>query len=201
MMNSKAIRYSQAELDWLSENRTLPNKDYHATFTKAFNRPDVSAANLHALRKRKGWKTGRTGRFVKGNIPHPNARSKGPNKTSFKKGQMPHNWHPIGHERVTSEGYLQRKLQDTGDTVNDYVEVHRIIWTEHNGPIPDKHVVIFKDGDRSNVSIENLMLIDRGDLAVLNKTGLVKAPAELKEAALTTVKIQRKVKQLLEVSN
>lgn len=39
--------------------------DYHAAFVAEFGRCDVTAANLHGLRKRLGWKVGRApGRFV-----------------------------------------------------------------------------------------------------------------------------------------
>ncbi|QEL26831.1 HNH endonuclease [Bosea sp. F3-2] len=39
--------------------------DYHRAFCSAFDRSDVAATHLHALRKRKGWKVGRAGgRYV-----------------------------------------------------------------------------------------------------------------------------------------
>jgi hypothetical protein len=33
-------------------------------------------------------------------------------ETRFKPGQKPKNYHPIGHERITSDGNTQRKLTD-----------------------------------------------------------------------------------------
>lgn len=94
-MKGHWITYSATEVAWLEANRLLPIAGYHEAFSREFGRVDVSAANLHALRKRKGWKTGRTGQFVKGQEPvnkgkpcppgksgrHPNAR-----KTQFRKG-------------------------------------------------------------------------------------------------------------------
>ena len=58
-MKGQPIPYSAAEMAWLEEHRLLPIADYHAAFQAAFPRPDVSAANLHSLRKRKGWRTRR----------------------------------------------------------------------------------------------------------------------------------------------
>jgi hypothetical protein len=34
----------------------------------------------------------------------------GANPTSFRKGHMPHNHRPIGSERLTKDGYLERKV-------------------------------------------------------------------------------------------
>lgn len=195
-MKGKAIAYTESELQWVSKNRTLAISDLHQAFCKQFDRIDVSSNNLHSLRKRKGWKTGRTGQYVKGNIPHPNAKPKGPNKTSFKKGQKPRNWQPIGNERLTKEGYLQRKIADTGSTKDDYVEVHRLAWEENNGPIPKGNIIIFKDGDRLNCKLENLMMITRAENAVINKMGLGRAPAEMKKTVQLIAQLRMKAREI-----
>lgn len=58
-MKGARIPYSQAEMQWLEANRLLVIGEYHAAFVAAFGRTDVTAAHLHWLRKRKGWKIGR----------------------------------------------------------------------------------------------------------------------------------------------
>lgn len=64
-MKGRSISYSAAEMRWLEANRTLVISDYHRGFYAAFGRDDVTAAHLHGLRKRKGWKVGRAaGRLV-----------------------------------------------------------------------------------------------------------------------------------------
>lgn len=57
-MRGTRISYSAAEMQWLEANRLMVIGDYHSAFCATFNRNDVSAANLHGLRKRKGWKIG-----------------------------------------------------------------------------------------------------------------------------------------------
>lgn len=57
-MRGARISYSAAEMRWLEANRTMVISDYHRAFCAAFGRADVAAANLHSLRKRKGWKIG-----------------------------------------------------------------------------------------------------------------------------------------------
>lgn len=65
-MKRSAIPYSAAEMQWLEANRTMVISDYHRAFVAAFGREDVSAANLHGLRKRLGWKVGRAPDRYKG---------------------------------------------------------------------------------------------------------------------------------------
>lgn len=84
-------------------------------------------------------------------------------ETQFKPGHKPHNWAPIGSERLC-EGYLQRKMTDTGYPPRDWKFVHRLVWEEHHGPIPKRHVVVFRNGDRQDVRVQNLELISRADL-------------------------------------
>jgi hypothetical protein len=104
------------------------------------------------------------GRFPPGGTPWNKGMKRvsfGGEETRFKKGHRPYTWVPVGSERVTDEGYLQRKMTDTGDTVNDWVEVHRLLWIEHRGEIPEGCVVVFKDKNRKNITIENLECISR----------------------------------------
>jgi hypothetical protein len=64
------IPFSVSERKWLEKNRLMVISDYHREFCAAFDRrADVTADDLHRLRKRMGWKVGRTGRFDKGAVP------------------------------------------------------------------------------------------------------------------------------------
>ncbi len=186
------IELSEAQLTFLKWERETPRKELTEAFNKRFD-TDLSADNIKAICLRHGWKTGRTGRFEQGHKPAANARPGGPNSTSFKKGHRPKNWQPIGTERITGDGYLQRKITDTGNTVDDYVEVHRLVWEENHGPKPSGHIVTFKDGDRLNCKdIENLMLITRSEHAVINRMGLSKVSPELKEPVLQLAQVKLK---------
>jgi hypothetical protein len=89
-------------------------------------------------------------------------------ETRFKPGNRPHTWQPIGTERITKDGYRQRKMTETGYPPRDWVMVHRIVWEAHHGPIPKGRVVVFHNGDRQDCRIENLELISRKELAQRN---------------------------------
>jgi hypothetical protein len=168
---------------WTAAENRLLRKMYPNTQTKKIARklrrkvgPVYQHAILLGLRKSAKYLAspaagrldgirGSAHRFPKGNVPwnkgtHWTAggRSK---LTRFKKGQMPHNWHPVGRERVTKDGILQRKVKDTGYTPSDYKGVHAIVYEEHFGKIQKGHIVVFRDRNRRNFAPENLECISR----------------------------------------
>lgn len=203
----RSWRYSLTEIDWLRENCTLPIADYHSAFVKAFARNDVTIAMLRAVRKNRGWKTGRTGQFGKGQAPmnkgktcppgkggrHPNAI-----KTQFKRGQEPHNTKQAGHERIGSDGYVWISVEETNPYTGyerRYVQKHILLWEALNGPIPEGHCLKSLDDDRSNCAPSNWALIERALLPVLNGGAHKRYPAfaevspELRPAILTLAKV------------
>ncbi|KKX29208.1 HNH endonuclease signature motif containing protein [Rhizobium sp. LC145] len=213
-MKGHWIKYSDEEMAWLKANRTLPIGDYHAAFCRQFSRDDVSAGNLHALRKRKGWKTGRTGHFGKGSTPfnkgvpcepgkggrHPNAR-----KTHFKKGGLPHNTKYLGHERVSKDGYVEVSIDEENPHTGyerRYVLKHIHLWEQANGPVPKGMCLKCIDGDRLNTDPSNWVLIPRGILPRLNGGRATRvmaydtAPDELKPILLTIARVDHKASEL-----
>lgn len=115
-------------------------------------------------------------------------------KTRFKKGQMPHNWTPIGTVRIRS-GYLARKIKDhrkAGYSRFNWQFLHLLLWEKHRGKIPAGHVVTFKDGNRSNIKIRNLELIPRSELQARNS--IARFPKELREL----IRLERKLNRAIE---
>lgn len=125
-----------------------------------------------------------TGRFKKGQPP-PNAGIKGwqaggrAAETQFKAGAKPVNYVPIGTERCTSDGYLRRKTTETGLQRRDWKFVHLLLWEEHNGPVPEGHMVVFRDRDRRNITIENLEIVTRAEH--MARHTIQNYPSELKD--------------------
>jgi hypothetical protein len=71
--------------------------------------------------------------------------------TRFKPGNLPHTTEPIGALRVTKDGTLQRKISnDRGSNTKRWRGVHELVWVEANGPVPPKHIVVFKPGMRTD---------------------------------------------------
>lgn len=186
-MKGQKINYSDSELVFIKSNCELTRVSLTALFNEFFNR-DISVDNIKSLCTRKGWKTGRTGRFEIGNIPHPNAGTKGPNKTSFKKGNRPHNWKPVGSERVNVDGYIEIKTAEP----KTYELKHRVIWEEHHGVIDEKLVIRFIDNDPLNCVIENLEAVTHAEHLYLNKNEYGKLPRELKPTMKLVAKLETK---------
>jgi len=163
----------------------------------------VTLDQVKGVTSRHGIKTGRTGRFEPGHITW-NAGMKGwkaggrSEETRFKPGYLngraAERLKPLGHERITKDGIRQRKVRMDGPSQYRWQSVHSLVWEEHNGPIPPGHVVIFIDGDRENIHIDNLALVSRGELALLNKRGWNDLPAELRPAAIAAVRLEKQAK-------
>lgn len=208
-MKGHPIAYSRRELAWLSANRGLVISDYAAQFNAKFGR-DVAAANLHALRKRNGWRSGRTGCFVKGITPHnkgkkcrdgEGGRHQNARKTQFTKGGRTGKaallYKPIGTERLNKDGYRERKIHDGMPLQSRWRLLHLVEWESVNGPIPEGMVLKCK-GDRLNCDPSNWEMIPRALLPRLggrygrNYDG---APDDLKPFIMATTKLEHAVRE------
>lgn len=201
-MKGARIGYSDAELSWIKDNCRRPRREAHAEFVKLWDRADVSLANFKALCTRRGWKTGRTGCFVKGQ-PAPNKGKTMPfhensARTRFQKGQRRgranHLYKPIGTERISKDGYLERKIHDGLPLQSRWRAVHLIRWEEVNGPIPEGHCLKSVDGDRLNTDPANWMAIPRALLPRLNgrwSLGYDEAEPELKPYVLAVARLRQ----------
>jgi hypothetical protein len=91
------------------------------------------------------------------------------------------NYKPIGSERdmpySTGEVYVEVK---TGHRT--WKRKHVVIWEEANGKIPKGYVVIFADGNTRNFDLDNLMLMSKAELVVMNRCGLIFAHKELTQS-------------------
>lgn len=92
--------------------------------------------------------------------------------TSFVPGQKPSNWMPLGAHRINSSGVLDRKIKEGPNGALNWEAVHRLVWKETNGPIPPRHMIVFKDNMRTTVleeiTIDRLECIDREENARRN---------------------------------
>jgi hypothetical protein len=148
--------------------------------------------------KNQGYQSGRTGQFKKGLQPW-NTGKKGyvaggrSSETRFKPGHQRNDTQPVGAIRSDrKDGYLMIKVE----MPNKWKLLHVVEWEKHNGPIPKGHRLWFKDNDRTNWNIDNLMLITRAQGAVINKQGFGAVPAEFKQAAVTLADISMKRRAL-----
>lgn len=89
----------------------------------------------------------------------------GANRTSFKKGHTPARYRELYSERTSVDGIVEIKVER-----NKWISKHRYVWEQyHNRKVPKGKVVIFLDGNKTNFEIDNLKLISRGALLILNR--------------------------------
>ncbi|MBD3738599.1 MAG: HNH endonuclease [Rhodobacteraceae bacterium] len=206
-MKGRAIIYSDLELSFVKVRADLPRRELHAEFCRVFGRSDVSLSNLNSLCKRNGWMTGRTGCFPKGNVPQNKGKkgfcAPGSEKGWFRKGERRgvavDLYKPIGTERLSKEGYVERKIHDGMPLQSRWRAVHLINWEAENGPVPEGHVLKCLDGDKANTAPSNWACIPRSMLPKLNaRWGGVKfddAPDELKPTIMEIVKLDHAARE------
>ena len=191
MVKKAPRRYNKEELDYIRE--IAPGRHYHEIvemFNKKFER-QIDAKKLKETLGNHGISTGLTGRFEKGHVP-VNKGKKFPgtgNRTTFRKGNVPANKMNVGEDIITTDGYVKTKIAEP----NLWEYKHKLIWAEAHGPIPEKHSVIFADGDKLNLSIDNLLLVSRAELLMLNRRRLISENSELTKTGLNVVKVMNKV--------
>lgn len=173
-----------------------------------FGRADVGVDDLKSLCARKGWKTGRTGCFVEGNVP-PNKGKKGfyapgSEKGWFKKGNRPHTYKGPGHEYVDKDGYVYIIVEDgvrypsCPNRTTRPVLKHRLLWEKKHGSIPNGRVLKCLDGDKTNCDPSNWELIPRALLPRLAgrwHQPFDSAPAELKPTLLAIAKVEHAARE------
>lgn len=65
-----------------------------------------------------------------------------------------------------------------------WVLYHHYLWEQAYGKIPKGCVVMFLDGNKQNVQLDNLALTSRNRVAVMNKLGLITDKPELTKTGL-----------------
>jgi len=163
---SSPIAYSDNELSWIEANQTgISRKELSQKFNARFSR-SISQQNLTGLCKRNGWANGRDTRMKKGQKSWNKGVTgyMGANKTSFKKGSVPHNHKPVGYERIRDDGYVAVKVAEP----NKFRLKHLVVWESHHGKLKKGYNLRFLDNDRTNCDIDNLMCIPRSVNAIVN---------------------------------
>lgn len=209
MPKGKKVRLSEYEEVFLDVRQKLPRAELHAEFQRVFDRPEVTLGVIKALYRRRGWRTGRTGRFEKGAEPWSKGKRLGPDHggkdTRFKKGNVPHTFKGGGHEYVDRQsGYVFLILDEPNPWKPEQktrpVLKHKHLWEQANGAVPEGHVLKCLDGNKQNTDPSNWepvakamipRLAGRADRGLL---GYDEAPAELKPTLLAIAKLEHKAR-------
>lgn len=187
------MRYTAEQLDFIKNNCNTPRKELTDLFNATFG-TNQSKSAIHGVCKRNGWLMDKEyWHFNTGSVPF-NKGLRGymkPNRTSFKRGNTPHNYRPVGSERITKDGYVQVKVRDP----KTWKLKHVLNWESVHGAIPKNHCIVFIDGNRQNCNIENLQLITRNENARFNQNGYSYYPVELRPTLRAITKLDLAIRQ------
>lgn len=187
----------------------VPSKDLAEMVNEEFG-TDYTPMQIKAFRQRNGIKSGITGWFQKNHSPGNKGKKieeyvKDPARieeirrrlapTQFKKGERPMNELPVGSISLRRKDgkidYKFIKVQMEGGMWDRWKPLHRFVWEEHNGPVPEGMCVCFKDGDPLNCDISNLMLAKRQEIATMAKKDLWSEDPDLTETAIYLIRLQQ----------
>ena len=163
-------KYTKEQKEFLINNNYMKTaKELAEMFNKKF-KMNLTPQNIKNFRGNYKLNSGLTGRFEKGNVPF-NKGTKGlmrANKTSFKKGNIPSNHKNVGYERINVDSYIEIKVEEP----NVFKLKHRIIYEQNCGKIPKGHKIIFADGNKLNLDLNNLILVTDSEELIMNRNKL-----------------------------
>lgn len=156
-------------------------------------------ASADACRLRRGDNTGAAYRFKPGQSSWNKGMKGldiGGKETRFKPGHMPRNTHPIGSYRLDKDGTLQRKVSNaSGNNSKRWRSVHELVWVEAHGPVPPKHIVVFKPGMRTNeleqITVDKVECISLAEN--MKRNTLHNLPKEVAQLVLLRGALQRQI--------
>lgn len=206
-MKGKPVKYSSDELAWIKSQCELPRLQAHTSFIAMTGRADVTLIQFKSLCKRKGWFTGRSGRFEKGAAPSNKGKKMPFNANSaanqFKKGISPHNIKKSGAERIRKkDGYVEISIDEVNPHTGferRYVLKHKHEWEKLHGPVPEGQCLKCLSDNRQNTAPENWQLVPRALLPRLNNRwgkDYDSAPHEVKPTLMGIAKLEHKLKEI-----
>ena len=146
---------------------------YNKAYVLGLRKTAAFMSSAASGRIREPTHKGRQHQFKAGHVPankglrRPGYAPGRMSETQFKKGQVSgiakQIAKPIGYERVSKDGYLERKINNDLPMQARWRAVHLLVWEEANGPLPPGHAVTFKNGNKQDVRLDNLQLISRAE--------------------------------------
>lgn len=183
--------YSKEEHEFMKQ--FVPGHSYREIqkdFTERFGW-EIALGQIKSYIGNHNLNTGRTGCFEKGQKAHNKGKKMPPEvyekakATMFKNGNIPQNYHPVGSERITRDGYIEVKIADP----NKWKLKHRYVWENENGAIPKGYAILFLDGNKLNVNISNMKLVKRSELLIMNRYNLYGADAQSNDTATNLARL------------
>lgn len=190
--------FTKEQEDWVVDNFSDHG---HCVLARLFNKEfnaDVSKGIICALLRRKAIASPRKPGFKKGNVPANKGMKGTANSGSFKKGHAI-SAKAIGSTRTDSKGYKQIKIGNP----RKWVSYAKYVYEKHfNIKLQEDEVLLFKDGDRTNFNIENLVKMTRNEMLFLSSQFDFKhQPEQVKDTAILLAKLEMKTIEIRKGKN
>ena len=190
-------KFTEEQKQFIYENyRGIGNKELTNKFNQKFN-TNLDKQIIY-FKRNHHLNSGLTGQFEKGHISQNKGKKwddymskeaqEKSRKTTFKKGNAPHNRKSLFEERIGKDGYIEIKIQD-GCLNKNWQQKQRYVYEQYFGKIPNGYKVIFLDGDIYNFDIDNLKMISSEEELIMNKNNLRYNKKELTETGYLITKI------------
>lgn len=201
---TRVKKYSEEEKQFLIDNcKGRYAKELTIMFNERFNE-NLTEYQIKNFKNRNHLKSGLDCRFGKLNkcpgwnkgIKRSEYMSKESedkcSRTQFKKGNIPINHKQVGSERITVDGYIEIKVAEP----NKWKLKHRVLWEKANGNIPEGYILAFADGNKLNMNLDNLILLNRNEHMRMIQNGLYGENPEATKVGLQLAKLINKSAKL-----
>lgn len=189
------MRYPQNVKEFIQENyKGITSMELTERLNKACG-TNYRLKQIRMYMGHHGLCNGINTRYKKGNVPY--VKGKSPKEymspegyKSFVKslkGKRSWKWKPEGSVYVDSRGYPQVK------TENGWRCVKNVLWEKHNGEIPKDSIVTMLDGDKTNVTIDNLALIKKSTSLKLSHDGLRFNDKDLTKVGISIIQLKEEI--------
>ena len=186
------MKWEKQHIDYLKK---IANGNSTYKITDLFNKHfglDLTRNQVRCAMQNRKITNGVDGRFKKGKVKDNGYRFTKNDPRGipyrFKKGNKSFTEKPVGSIIEKNDGYLWKKI----DSPDVWKPIHLLKYEEQHGIIPENHIVIFKDQNSRNFDIDNLVLITRKELAILNRWGMLCTDPFINQTAINIARLMLK---------
>lgn len=153
---------------------------------------DVTMSMIKHYKGVLGVKGRTNGQFKKGRSPWNKGlkiNSK-PNSGQFKKGHTLSNSIELGGERYKNNIlYVKVAHEHNGKKWSNWKAKHIILWEEAYGEVPEGHVLVFRNRNKNDIRLENLMCLTRSESMVYHSKELATDDPMMNEIGLEIARL------------
>lgn len=183
-------KYTLEQIEFIKNNVNNRVKDLTLLFNEKFN-SNLKEYQIASIKSKYNLKSGIKTPVNKGKKQEEymtKEQIEKCKKTQFKKGHSL-NEKPIGTEKIKN-GFVYIKIAP-----KTWKPKHFWVWEQTHEKIKENQCLMFLDGNKLNCSLENLKLISKKEMLILNLNKMYYSNKESNESALLIVKIMDKIKK------